>query len=55
MGRSLLYKLRAAGKFPAPFRISQSAVRWSEREIMEWLASRPRATGLHPDSKAPGA
>ena len=52
IGRSMIYKLLKDGGFPAPFKISRSAVRWSEREIAEWLASRPRAVGRHPNSKA---
>ena len=43
IGRSMIYKLLKDGGFPAPFKISRSAVRWSEREIAAWLASRPRA------------
>jgi len=37
--RSQIYKLIAEGKFPKPARIGGS-VRWSEREIENWIAAR---------------
>jgi len=29
-----------AGKFPAPMRISERCVRWSEKAIDEWIEAR---------------
>ena len=37
-----LYRLRLAGKFPQPLRVSDQAVRWPEAEVIAWLKSRPR-------------
>ena len=34
-----------AGRFPRPFRVGPSSVRWSEREIEEWVAALPRSHG----------
>lgn len=45
LGRSSLYRLMRQGAFPTPIRIGGRAVRWSERELEQWLAARPRATG----------
>ena len=44
--RSAIYAAIARGEFPAPFRSGAKSVRWLEREIEEWLASRPRALGV---------
>ena len=44
-GRSTLYRMMRAGEFPAPIKIGPRAVRWSAREVAEWLASRPRSSG----------
>ena len=38
-----LYRLRKAGRFPQPVKISDRAVRWWQSEIDEYLKSRPRA------------
>ena len=46
--RSNIYRLMALGEFPLPIKIGARAVRWPEAEIMEWLATRPRATGDGP-------
>lgn len=44
--RSAIYAMIARGDFPAPFRFGSKSVRWLEREVTEWLASRPRALGV---------
>ena len=43
--RSSIYRGMRAGKFPEPIRIGARAVRWRESEILEFIESRPRATG----------
>lgn len=50
LGRSAIYKLMRANGFPEPFRVGSTAVRWSEREIERWCATRQRARGAarHP-------
>ena len=45
LGRSAIYRLMREGQFPEPFRIGPGTVRWSAREIEEWVASRPRSHG----------
>ena len=42
---SSLYRKMREGTFPEPIRVGSRAVRWRERELVDWLASRPRATG----------
>ena len=48
IGRSTIYRLLRVGHFPVPITVGPRAVRWSEREIENWMASRPRATGERP-------
>ena len=48
ISRSMIYALMRAGRFPTPIKISPRAVRWSQREIENWIAARPRATGGRP-------
>ena len=43
--RSEIYRLMATGDFPRPYRVGRRAVRWSARELEEWIASRPRSYG----------
>ena len=43
ISRSTIYRLMREGLFPEPLRIGPRAVRWSEQELMAWLARRPRA------------
>ncbi|GAY22782.1 hypothetical protein SFOMI_3344 [Sphingobium fuliginis] len=33
----MIYQLIQDGKFPAPYKISPAAARWSEREVMAWI------------------
>lgn len=44
LSRSTLYTMMRHDKFPAAVRINERAVGWFESEVMEWVASRPRAT-----------
>ena len=43
LSRSAVYALMAESRFPQPIRISARAVRWVEREVLDFIASRPRA------------
>ena len=43
MSRSQIYALIAAGEFPRPIRVGARAVRWIEHEMVEFIATRPRA------------
>ena len=45
IARTTIYRLMRAGDFPEPVKIGPRAVRWREREIVEFLDSRPRASG----------
>ena len=42
---STIYRLMRSGKFPQPIKIGGRNVRWIRSEIMDYLKSRPRATG----------
>lgn len=37
LGKSMIYRLIQEGKFPAPYKLSPFASRWSEREIVAWI------------------
>ena len=37
LGKSMIYRLIQEGKFPAPYKLSPSASRWSDREIIAWI------------------
>ncbi|HKY82845.1 MAG TPA: AlpA family phage regulatory protein [Sphingobium sp.] len=38
LGKSMIYRLISEGRFPAPYKISPFASRWSEHEIVAWIA-----------------
>jgi prophage regulatory protein len=37
LGKSMIYRLIGEGKFPAPYKLSSVASRWSEREVVAWI------------------
>jgi prophage regulatory protein len=37
LGKSMIYRLISEGKFPAPYKLSPLASRWSDREISTWI------------------
>lgn len=37
LGKSMIYRLIQEGKFPAPYKLSPAAARWSERELVAWI------------------
>lgn len=39
LGKTKIYALIAEGRFPRPHKITTVAVRWSEREILQWIAA----------------
>ena len=45
ISRTSVYRLMRLGVFPTPLRVGVRGVRWPQREIEDWLAARPRATG----------
>lgn len=38
LGKSMIYQLIQEGRFPAPYKLSSFASRWSDREIIAWIA-----------------
>ncbi len=44
LGRSQIYALAKAAKFPAPIRVSERCSAWIEREIREYIAERIAAS-----------
>lgn len=37
-----IWRWERAGKFPKRFALGPNSVGWDEREVLEWLSSRPR-------------
>ncbi|RYD21662.1 MAG: AlpA family phage regulatory protein [Lysobacteraceae bacterium] len=37
LGKSMIYRLIGEGKFPAPYKPTPCAARWSNREIAAWI------------------
>lgn len=44
LSRATLYRMIAAGRFPAPVRLGKGAVGWRQSEVRAWLESREPAT-----------
>ena len=44
MSRSQVYRLVAAGQFPQPVKLGQSASAWIEAEVAQWCADRIAAS-----------
>ena len=49
--RSAIYRLMEIGAFPRPYRVGSRAVRWSQREVLAWVGSRPRSYGERSDPR----
>ena len=37
LGKTMIYQLIQDGSFPASYKISPAAARWSDREMTEWI------------------
>ena len=48
LSRSAVYALMAESRFPKPIRIGARAVRWVEKEVRDFIASRPRGGSERP-------
>ena len=48
LSRSAIYALMAESRFPKPIRVGSRAVRWVEQEVLDFIASRPRAGSDRP-------
>jgi len=45
LGKSRIYQIIQAGDFPAPYKLSPGASRWSESEIVDWIEGVKRRAG----------
>ena len=50
LSRSAVYAMMAESRFPKPIRIGSRAVRWVEQEVLDFIASRPRAGSDRPST-----
>ena len=44
IGKSTLYKLIAAGEFPAPVKLTANSVGWLSSDVDAWIAGRQRTS-----------
>jgi prophage regulatory protein len=44
LGRTSIYELAAADKFPRPIRLSERAVAWDSRAVSDWIEERIAAS-----------
>jgi prophage regulatory protein len=42
LSRSTLYAMIANGKFPPPIKLGERAVGWQDKDLADWIASRPK-------------
>ena len=45
LSRASIYSQMLIGEFPRPVQTGARAVAWRERDVREWLESRPVSTG----------
>jgi prophage regulatory protein len=38
LGKTMIYKMIGEGRFPAPYKITPAAARWSDCEVTAWIA-----------------
>jgi prophage regulatory protein len=38
LGKTMIYKMIAEGRFPSPYKITPAAARWSDVEVTAWIA-----------------
>ena len=38
LGKTMIYKMISEGRFPAPYKITPAAARWSDTEVTAWIA-----------------
>lgn len=43
LSKSTIYRLEAAGQFPARVKLSERLVGWRSEEVSKWLSTRGRA------------
>lgn len=51
ISRSTLYEMVARNEFPGPVQVGVRAVAWRQRDIFEWIESRPQATNSNQPSQ----
>ena len=47
LSRSSIYRMEAAGNFPARVKLSERAIAWREAEIHAWISARPRVAATY--------
>ena len=48
LSRSTIYQAITDGRFPKPLRTGARGVAWVEQEVLDWIATRPRAGSDRP-------
>ena len=42
ISRSAMYEMIARNEFPVPVQVGRRAVAWRQKEVLEWIRSRPK-------------
>jgi prophage regulatory protein len=43
LSRPQIWRLRSAGQFPKPIRLSPNRIAWKTADVLRWIESRPAA------------
>ena len=43
LSRPQIWRLRSAGQFPQPIRLSPNRIAWKAADVLRWIESRPAA------------
>ena len=43
LSRPQVWRLRSAGQFPQPIRLSPNRIAWKSSDVLRWIESRPTA------------
>ena len=43
LSRPQIWRLRSAGQFPQPIRLSPNRIAWKASDVLRWIESRPTA------------
>lgn len=49
LSKSSIYRLKAEGKFVQPYRLGKSAVRWSHKEVLDFINATRQPVGVRND------
>jgi predicted DNA-binding transcriptional regulator AlpA len=54
LSRTTLWRLERQGKFPTRIRLGLNSVGWRDKEVQDWVETRPRGMSLPDDFRSRG-